>query len=92
MKFLIFRRSLFVLSLFFLLVPTTGWGAGKIPTIPEQKWSFSGLFGTFDRAAAKRGFQVYTEVCSGCHSLNLLSYRHLTGVGFKVEEVKIIVL
>ena len=31
----------------------------------ELRW----LFGTFDRAAAQRGFQVYNEVCADCHSL-----------------------
>jgi ubiquinol-cytochrome c reductase cytochrome c1 subunit len=27
-------------------------------------WSFNGPFGTFDRAALQRGFQVYKEICS----------------------------
>ncbi len=26
----------------------------------------------------QRGFQVYKEVCSNCHSMKLLSYRNLT--------------
>jgi ubiquinol-cytochrome c reductase cytochrome c1 subunit len=55
---------------------------------PEQQWSFDGLFGTFDRAGLQRGFQVYKEVCSACHSMNLLAYRHLTGIGLGEEEVK----
>jgi len=58
--------------------------------LPKQDWSFSGLFGTYDRASAKRGFQVYTEVCSGCHSMDLLSYRHLAGINFSEEEIKAI--
>jgi len=56
--------------------------------IPQQKWSWSGPFGTFDRAALRRGLQVYAEVCSGCHSLNLMSYRNLSDIGFSEEEVK----
>ncbi len=87
---IVFRKSVFFITLFLLLQPMFGWSAGKMPALPEQKWSFSGLFGTFDRAAAKRGFQVYTEVCSGCHSIDLLSYRHLSGIGFKEEEIKAI--
>lgn len=55
-----------------------------------QSWSFQGIFGTFDRAALKRGFQVYTEVCASCHSLSLVSYRHLRKVGFSEDEVKAI--
>ena len=40
-------------------------------------WSFKGLTGTFDRASLQRGFQVYKEVCSSCHSMQYLSYRNL---------------
>ena len=58
--------------------------------IPKHKWSFSGITGTFDRASVQRGFQVYTEVCSGCHSMNLLYYRDLIDIGFSEEQVKVI--
>ncbi|MAI89232.1 cytochrome c1 [Ponticaulis sp.] len=40
-------------------------------------WPFEGPFGRFDQAAVQRGFQVYTEVCAACHSMDLLSYRNL---------------
>jgi ubiquinol-cytochrome c reductase cytochrome c1 subunit len=46
---------------------------------PHQKWSFDGAFGTFDRAAAQRGLQVYKEVCSVCHAVEHLAFRHLGG-------------
>jgi ubiquinol-cytochrome c reductase cytochrome c1 subunit len=58
--------------------------------MPKQSWSFSGPFGTYDRAAAQRGFQVYEEVCSHCHSMNLLHYRDLAGIGYSEEEIKAI--
>lgn len=58
--------------------------------IPHQTWSFDGVFGTFDRGAAQRGFQVYKDVCSVCHSLNLLAYRNLEEIGFTPDEVKAI--
>ncbi|MEC9342402.1 MAG: cytochrome c1 [Pseudomonadota bacterium] len=51
--------------------------AGEGPGIAEHTFSFDGPFGTFDRAALQRGFQVYNEVCASCHSLSLLSYRNL---------------
>ena len=57
-------------------------------TPPSVKWSFDGPFGTFDRAAAQRGLQIYEEVCSRCHSLNLLRYGDLTGLGYTEEQVK----
>ena len=56
-------------------------------------WSFQGIFGTFDRASLQRGYQVYQEVCSGCHSMEYLSYRNLSEKGgpeFSKEEAKAI--
>jgi cytochrome c1 len=48
---------------------------------PRQKWSFSGPFGLFDRAQLQRGFKVYKEVCSNCHSLELVAFRNLADPG-----------
>ena len=59
----------------------------------KTKWSFEGIFGTFDRASLQRGYQVYQEVCSGCHSVQHLSYRNLSEKGgpeFSTEEAKAI--
>ncbi|HSE74995.1 MAG TPA: cytochrome c1 [Dongiaceae bacterium] len=58
--------------------------------IKTQEWSFNGFFGSFDQAQLKRGFQVYKDICSGCHSLNLLHYRDLQKIGFSEDEVKAI--
>ncbi len=58
------------------------------PTPPPQHWSFSGIFGTYDRAALQRGFQVYSEVCSACHSMNQLYYRNLEQIGLTPAEVR----
>jgi cytochrome c1 len=55
---------------------------------PHMHWHFQGPFGTYDRAAAQRGFQIYKEVCSACHSLSLLSYRNLTELGLTEDQVK----
>ena len=62
--------------------------AGDAAAPPSMKWSFDGLFGSFDRAALRRGFQVYTEVCAACHSLRLVSYRSLPAIGFSEDQVK----
>lgn len=61
--------------------------AGGGPTPTSQNWSFNGFFGTWDYASLQRGFQVYKEVCSSCHALSLVSYRHLEMIGFSEEEV-----
>ena len=44
-------------------------------------WSFKGAFGTYDRAAVQRGYQVYREVCAACHSLKYVAFRHLGDKG-----------
>ena len=59
----------------------------------KVNWSFKELTGKFDRASLQRGFQVYKEVCSSCHSMEYLSYRNLGEPGgpeFSLEEVKAI--
>lgn len=56
--------------------------------LEARDWSFNGMFGTFDRGALQRGFQIYTEVCASCHSLKLVAYRNLTGIGLNEEQIK----
>lgn len=56
-------------------------------------WSFDGPFGTYDKAALQRGYQVYKEVCSACHSMNYLTYNDLSmpgGPGFTKAQVKVL--
>jgi len=47
-----------------------------------------GPFGKFDKRQLQRGFQVYSEVCSACHSLSLVSFRDLKELGYNDAEVK----
>ncbi len=57
---------------------------------PRLTWSFAGPFGKYDEAQLQRGFKIYREVCSTCHSLNLLSFRNLAdpgGPGFSEAQV-----
>jgi ubiquinol-cytochrome c reductase cytochrome c1 subunit len=55
---------------------------------PHQQWSFEGVFGTYDRAALQRGFQVYKEVCSACHPVTHLYYRDLVDIGYTEDQIK----
>src|SRR5690242_7798324 len=47
-----------------------------------------GPFGKFDKRQLQRGFQVYSEVCSACHSLELVSFRDLKDLGYDDAEIK----
>lgn len=49
--------------------------------LEHMHWHFNGPFGTYDRAAMQRGYQVYREVCAACHQLKFLSFRHLGDKG-----------
>ena len=54
------------------------------------KLASDGPLGRFDRQQLQRGFQVYKEVCSACHSMHLVAFRDLTDIGFTVPETKAI--
>jgi cytochrome c1 len=64
--------------------------AGDAPVPPAQEWSWQGLFGTYDRAQLQRGFQVYKNVCAGCHSLRFIAFRNLGEIGFNEDQIKAI--
>lgn len=54
----------------------------------ELSWSFEGPFGTYDKGQIQRGFKVYREVCSSCHSMSLVAFRTLEDLGYSEEQVK----
>lgn len=88
-------RKIFVpvLAAFFLAFL---WGAGGISPVwaneggapPAQRWPQDGPFGTYDRAALQRGYQVYKEVCSSCHSMKRVRFRNLADLGYSEEQIK----
>lgn len=59
-------------------------------TLPSIDWSFSGPFGTYDKAALQRGFLVYRQVCSACHGLKRIYYRNLEDLGYSEAQIKTI--
>jgi len=71
-----------------IMASYSSFSASSKINYPEQNWSFSGLFGIFDKSSAQRGFQVYREVCSGCHGMRLMSYRNLSALGYNENELK----
>jgi ubiquinol-cytochrome c reductase cytochrome c1 subunit len=64
--------------------------AGEALALPDTRFSFEGIFGTFDRAGQQRGFQVYKEICANCHSMHLLFYRNLLEIGLNEDQVRAI--
>ncbi|WP_156840818.1 cytochrome c1 [Novosphingobium aquimarinum] len=56
----------------------------------DVSFASDGPFGKFDRQQLQRGFQVYKEVCSACHSLRLVAFRDLQALGYSEPEVKAI--
>jgi ubiquinol-cytochrome c reductase cytochrome c1 subunit len=79
-----------VLGLGLMAGATPALAAGEGVSLPDTRFSFDGLFGHFDRASAQRGFQIYKEVCSNCHSMRLLYYRNLRELGLSDAEVRAI--
>ena len=75
-----FFFKVLLLSIFVFSYQFNTHAAEKVEYL-KTDWSFKGLFGKFDRAALQRGYQVYTEVCSSCHSMKYLSYRNLAESG-----------
>lgn len=79
--------ALSFVALMVLSTPSYAAG-GSGHALPDQHWSFDGMFGTFDRGALQRGFQVYREVCAACHGLRHVAYRNLEDIGLSEMQVK----
>ena len=95
-KMLARLNSLFIkifLTMLIVIMGNSAFAEESEVQFIKNKWSFDGVFGTFDRASLQRGYQVYQDVCSGCHSVQHLSYRNLSEEGgpeFLLEEAKAI--
>ena len=83
------RRSLTALALALgvAIAPQAARAAGEYDTPPPANLSFQGFFGTFDRASAQRGLQVYRQVCASCHGLRLVSFRNLRALGLTDDQI-----
>lgn len=54
---------------------------------PAHPWSYTGYASAYDCGALRRGFHVYRQVCSTCHSMERIHYRELVGVTHTSEEL-----
>jgi ubiquinol-cytochrome c reductase cytochrome c1 subunit len=82
------RWSIFGGMAALLLAAGTALAAESEVELPERHWSFEGLFGTFERNDVRRGYEVYRNVCAGCHGLTLIRYRELAALGYSEDEIK----
>ncbi|XP_005814204.1 cytochrome c1, heme protein, mitochondrial [Xiphophorus maculatus] len=57
---------------------------------PSYPWSHSGPLSSLDHGSIRRGYQVYKQVCSACHSMEYMAFRNLVGVSHTEDEVKAI--
>jgi cytochrome c1 len=65
-----------------LMASTAAFAADTSRLKPkDESFSFDGPFGTYDRGALQRGYQVYKEVCAACHAVNHLAFHHLAEPG-----------
>jgi len=55
---------------------------------PEGKFSWEGVFGRYDQASLRRGWQVFHDVCANCHGLHRVAFRNLADVGLTADEIK----
>jgi ubiquinol-cytochrome c reductase cytochrome c1 subunit len=74
-------QSLVALAGLFALASGPAFAETTQAPLKEPGWSFSGPFGMYDQGQLQRGFKVYTEVCSQCHSLNLIQFHNLGDPG-----------
>jgi len=83
-KFVLAAAALFALS----SADAQAAGSQYHPPLENPTWSFEGFFGRYDQDQLRRGYQIYSEVCAACHSMNLVSYRNLSDLGFSEDEIK----
>jgi len=86
------RKFIFV-GLTALAIAAPTWSkpahaAGAAIDLPHVDWSFNGVFGNWDRKQLARGWHVYAEVCSACHSVRLVAYRNLLEIGIPESKIR----
>lgn len=69
--------------------PPAPLAAAEFHTEPRHlALSSDGPFGKFNKEQLQRGLQVYTEVCSACHSLKLVAFHDLEALGYNEAQIK----
>jgi ubiquinol-cytochrome c reductase cytochrome c1 subunit len=82
------RKGLALAALGLALIAGSATAATTHEEPKTVHWSFDGPFGKFDTAQVQRGYKVYREVCSACHSMNLVYFRNLGQKGGPFYDAK----
>lgn len=100
-RFIAFLVGLFFSGMLIISFGNTAYTAMQEPAVPtaehefhkhpkEVKFAHDGAFGKYDKAQLQRGLKVFSEVCSACHSMNLVAFRDFADLGYNEDEVKAI--
>ena len=84
----LFIKFISFLSIILFMSSNLSFAIDEKSGLYDVKFSFEGIFGKFNKSSARRGLQIYREVCSGCHGLKFISFRNLTSIGYTESEVK----
>ena len=68
------------------LTAPAAMAAEKAKHPADYEFSFEGPFGQFDSQQLRRGYHVYSQVCSACHGMRQLDFRHLGMEGGPFHE------
>lgn len=71
------RKALVLAAAVGLTLAAPALAATTSAPLKDVHWSFEGPFGKFDQGQLQRGYKVYHDVCSACHSMNQLHYFNL---------------
>ena len=71
-----------------LIAPRAPAAAAEGTALPQQSWSFDGVFGRYDMTSVQQGFHVFTGVCASCHGLKYFAFRNLLDAGFTDDQAK----
>ena len=74
-----------LISIIFCFLSFSAFSAGPAVKGESIDWGFNGPFGKYNKSSLQRGLQVYTEVCSSCHSLKYVAYRNLSDLGYNKQ-------
>ncbi|KAH8351394.1 cytochrome c1, heme protein, mitochondrial [Drosophila kikkawai] len=74
-------------ALLFALEQSVQASGGEVHS-PAQAWNHKGLLDALDHQSVRRGYEVYKQVCSACHSMQYIAYRNLVGVSHTEAEAK----
>ncbi|MEO1721428.1 MAG: cytochrome c1 [Pseudomonadota bacterium] len=86
-------RKLLSAAILAAALPGAALAAGGAGEVTDHEFSFEGPFGAYDRFQLQRGFQIYQNVCAGCHGMKYVSFRALGEPGgpeFPEEQVRAI--